>query len=174
MKIALATLSARFALSALLVAPFAQAQSSVPATQVNVAAVNTSRLVSESRLAKEAGAKIIAEFSKREKAIADKMSLFRAASDKFNTEGGALNDRERTTRARELMEMEKDVQHLQAEFRDDLRQRQNEERSAIAQKAFTILTEIARQEHIDVVVQDPFWFSPRIDITDKILKQLDK
>jgi outer membrane protein len=33
---------------------------------------------------------------------------------------------------------------------------------------------VAEQEHLDVVLQEAIWASPRIDITDKILKLLDK
>lgn len=157
-----------------LLAPPARAQATQAPGQLSVAAVNTSRLVTESRLARVAGAKIVEEFSRREKAIAERIAQYRAASQKFDAEAAALSERERTVRGRELLEMDKDVQRLQAEFREDLRQRQNEERAAIAQKAFSILVEIARQEQIDIVLQDPFWFSPRIDLTDKILKQLDK
>ena len=36
---------------------------------------------------------------------------------------------ERTRRARELFDMEKDVQRMQREFREDLMQRKNEERA---------------------------------------------
>jgi outer membrane protein len=33
---------------------------------------------------------------------------------------------------------------------------------------------VAEQEHLDVVLQEAIWTSPRIDITDRILKLLDK
>jgi outer membrane protein len=173
LKIAVAPLAARFGLLALCAAPLAQAQEAV-APGLTVAAVNTTRLVTESRLAKAAGAKIVEEFSRREKGINEKMAAFRAASAKFQAEAAQMSDRERLAAGRELAEMEKDVQRKQAEFSEDLRQRQNEERAIIAQKAFTVLVEIGKREHIDVVLQDPFWYSPRIDITDKILQQLDK
>ncbi|WP_141069803.1 OmpH family outer membrane protein, partial [Campylobacter coli] len=70
----------------------------------------------------------------------------------------------------ELLDMEKDVQRMQREFNEDLIQRKNEERTAIAQKAFKLIEQVAEQEHLDVVLQESVWTSPRIDITDKILK----
>ena len=33
---------------------------------------------------------------------------------------------------------------------------------------------MARVEGFDIVLQDALWASPRIDITDKVLKALDK
>jgi outer membrane protein len=70
--------------------------------------------------------------------------------------------------------MEKDVQRMQREFNEDLFQRKNEERAAIAQRASKLIEQVAEQEHLDVVLQESVWTSPRIDITDKILKLLDK
>ena len=75
---------------------------------------------------------------------------------------------------REVAELEKDVQRTQREFDEDLLQRKSEERAAIAQKAFKLIEQIAEQEHLDVVLQESAWSSPRIDITDKVIKLLDK
>ncbi|HEX8614975.1 MAG TPA: OmpH family outer membrane protein, partial [Telluria sp.] len=57
---------------------------------------------------------------------------------------------------------------------EDLMQRKSEERAAIASKAYKLIEQIAEQEKLDIVLQESAWTSPRIDITDKILKQLDK
>ena len=53
-------------------------------------------------------------------------------------------------------------------------ERKSEERANIAQKAYKLIEQIAEQEHLDVVLQESAWTSPRIDITDKIIKLLDK
>jgi outer membrane protein len=63
---------------------------------------------------------------------------------------------------------------MQREYNEDLFQRKNEERAAIAQKAYKLIEQVAEQEHLDVVLQEAVWTSPRIDITDRILKLLDK
>jgi outer membrane protein len=168
-----ASLPARLALLVLCACPPAMAQQQ-PLPGTNFAAVSTVRLMTESRLAKEAGAKIVAEFSVREKAIQERVSQFRNLTRKFEVEAADMGERERTTRTRELIDMEQELQRSQAEFREDLRARQNEERTIIAQKAYKAIAEIEKAEHIDVVLQNPLWFSPRVDITDKILKQLDK
>ena len=97
-----------------------------------------------------------------------------AAAARHVLDSAGLNDVERSRRARELLNMEKDVQRKQREYREDLMQRKNEERANIAQKAYKIIEQIAAQEQLDVVIYEAGWFNPRIDITDKILKQLDK
>lgn len=158
------------ALCAAALAP-AQAQTSSPS---RIGFVFTERLMTESKMAKAADAKIQAEFSKRQKANEEMVAKFKQMSEKFDADAPRLTDLERTRRARELFDMEKDVQRTQREYQEDLLQRTNEERAAIARKAYKLIEQIAEQEHLDVVLQESAWVSPRVDITDKILKLLDK
>ncbi len=132
------------------------------------------RLMIDSKMAKAADAKIEAEFSKRQKTLQDQISHFKAMSDKFDGEAPTLAESDRIRRARELLDIEKDVQRAQREFREDLIQRKSEERDNIGVKAKKIIEQIAEQEQLDVVLQDAVWFSSRIDVTEKVLKALDK
>jgi outer membrane protein len=149
----------------------AQAQNNAPS---RIGFVFTERLMTESKLAKTADARIEAEFSKRQKAIKDMLARLKSMSEKFDADSANLVEPERTKRYREVAELEKDVQRTQREFNEDLLQRKSEERANIAQKAYKLIELIAEQEHLDVVLQESAWSSPRIDITDKIIKLLDK
>lgn len=157
-------------LAALCAAPLAQAQNAPS----RIGFVFTERLMTESKMAKAADAKIQAEFSKRQKTNEEMVTKFKQMSEKFDADAPRLTDIERTRRARELFDMEKDVQRMNREFQEDLMQRKSEERAAIATKAFKLIEQIAEQEKLDAVLQEAAWSSPRIDITDKILKLLDK
>jgi outer membrane protein len=172
LKTAFTSLSKQLFLLALCVVSMAQAQAQMMGSRV--AYVATERLMTESKLAKQADAKIEAEFSKRDKSINEQIATVRALSEKFEQEAAKLSELDRTRRTRELIDMEKDVQRKQREFREDLMQRKNEERANIAQKAYKIIEMIAEQDKLDLVVYEAGWYNPRIDITDKILKQLDK
>lgn len=149
----------------------AQAQTAVPG---RIGFVYTERLMTESKLAKAADAKLQAEFSKRQKQLDDTVLKYKQSREKFDNEAPKLSDMDRTRRTRELLDMEKDVQRMQREYNEDLFQRKNEERAAIAQRAYKLIEQVAEQEHLDVVLQEAVWSSPRIDITDRILKLLDK
>lgn len=165
-----ASLPKLLVLAALCAWPLAQAQNAPS----RIGFVFTERLMTESKLAKAADAKIEAEFSRRQKAIKDMVSRLKSLSEKFDADNASLVDPERTKRYREVAELEKDVQRTQREFNEDLLQRKSEERANIAQKAYKLIEQIAEQEHLDVVLQESAWSSPRIDITDKIIKLLDK
>ena len=167
MNTATASLPKLLAMLALCLCSTAQAQS-------RIGFVYTERLMTESKLAKAADAKIEAEFSKRQKAIQETISRFKSMSEKFDVESERLAEPELTKRRRELIDMEKDVQRTQREFREDLIQRKSEERAAIAARAYKLVEQIAEQERIDIVLQESIWVSPRIDLTDKVLKALDK
>jgi outer membrane protein len=155
----------------------AQSQAGAAATQSvsgRIGYVFTERLMAESKLAKAADARIQAEFVKRQKLVDDMVGRFKSSREKFDEDAPKLADIERTRRTRELLDMEKDLQRMQREYNEDLFQRKNEERAAISQKAYRLIEQVAEQDHLDVVLESAVWASPRIDITDKVLKLLDK
>ena len=170
LKTLTASWSKQFVLLALCACSLAQAQNAPS----RIGFVYTERLMTESKLAKAADAKIEAEFSKRQKAIQETIARFKSMSDKFDGEAARLAEPERTRRARELIDLDKDVQRTQREFREDLIQRKSEERATIAAKAYKLLEQIAEQEKLDIILQESIWVSSRIDLTDKVIKLLDK
>lgn len=140
-----------------------------------VAFVATERLYTDSKLAKAADVRITAEFSGRDKANQEMLGRLKKLSEKFELDAAALTDVDRTRRVREVLDLEKEVQRKQLAFRDDLVHRRSEERARIADKAAVLIGQVAQQEKIDIVlIRDVLWTRPANDITDKIIKQLDK
>ncbi len=172
LKNVIASLPRNLVLAAVCAGAMASAQAQNTPSRIGF--VYTERLMTESKLAKVADEKIQGEFSKRQKQVDEMIKRYKSSREKFDEDAPKLNDADRVRRTRELLDMEKDVQRMQREFNEDLIQRKNEERTAIAQKAFKLIEQVAEQEHLDVVLQESVWTSPRIDITDKILKLLDK
>ncbi|MDC8759943.1 OmpH family outer membrane protein [Janthinobacterium fluminis] len=172
MKTATATLPKYLAALALCWCSLAPVQAQ--AQESKIAWLSSERLYHESKLAKLASEKLAEEFKAREKAVQELGARFKVASDKLEKELPGLNESERAKRQREYFELDKELQRRQREFREDLSQRTNEERAAIAEKANAIVQKMALAEGYDVVLQDALWFNPRIDITDRVLKALDK
>jgi outer membrane protein len=67
----------------------------------------------------------------------------------------------------------KDFQRKQREFREDLNQRRNEELAAVIERANKVIKQIAEQEKYDLILQEAVFASPRVDITDKVLRALN-
>ncbi len=140
-----------------------------------VAYVAPERLYSETKQAKAADARIAAEFSGRAKANAEMVARLRKLSEQYDADEAALSEPERTRRRRELLDLDKEARRKEIAYRDDLQQRKNEERELITAKAHALIGRFAEQEKIDVVLfRDVLWARPGVDITDNIIKQLDK
>jgi outer membrane protein len=84
-----------------------------------------------------------------------------------------MSETQRRNREREFGEMNREFQRNQREFREDLNQRRNEELAQVVEQANRVINQIAEQEKYDLILQDAVYRSPRIDITDKVIKALE-
>ncbi len=144
------------------------------AQELKIGFVSTERIFRDAAPAKAATAKLEQEFSKREKDIQELAARLKSAAEKLDKDAPVLPDAERGKRQRELAEMDKDFQRRQREFREDLNQRRNEELAIVLEKANKVIKQLAEAEKYDIVFQEAVYFSPRIDITEKVLKALNK
>ncbi|MFN3565125.1 MAG: OmpH family outer membrane protein [Burkholderiaceae bacterium] len=163
LKLASAFLPAALALAA----PAAQAQ------ELKLGYVNSERILRDSAPARAAAQKLETEFAKRDRELQDMGQKLKAAAERFEKDAPVLAEAERAKRQRELAEMDRELQRRQREFREDLNQRRNEELQALLDRAQRIVRQIAEQEKFDLIVQDAVFFSPRVDITDKVLRALN-
>ena len=144
------------------------------AQETKIGFVNTERILREAPPAKSAQVKIEQEFSKREKELQEISARIKAMSEKLDKESAVLNDTERQRRQRELSDLDKEFQRKQREFREDLNQRRNEEVANVLERTNKVIKQIAEAEKFDIILQDAVTVNPRIDITDKVLKALQK
>ena len=79
---------------------------------------------------------------------------------------------ERKAKERDLANLNREFQRQSREFREDLNLRRNEELGAIQEKARKAILEIARAEKFDLIVEQAVYFNPKIDITDRVMKEL--
>ncbi|MDY7548844.1 OmpH family outer membrane protein [Glaciimonas sp. CA11.2] len=139
-----------------------------------IAFVSNERIFREAAPAKAADAKIQAEFSKRDKDLQDLAARLKGMSDKLDKDSATIPESERLKRQRELADLDKDFQRKQREFREDLNQRRNEELAIVLERTNKVIKQIADAENYDIVFQDAVYANKRIDITDKVLKALNK
>lgn len=160
----------RMVLLAALMFPFAQLQAQ-DASKVGF--VSTERIFREAAPAKAAQAKIEQEFSRREKELQEMAGKLKSMSDKLDKDATVLTESDRVKRQRDLADLDKDFQRKQREFREDLNQRRNEELAIVLERTNKVIKQIAEAEKYDIVFQEAVYASPRIDITDKVLKALN-
>ncbi|KAA0217904.1 MAG: OmpH family outer membrane protein [Lautropia sp.] len=134
--------------------------------------VNTERILRDAAPAKAAQQKLEQEFSRRDKELQELAARLKSLGEKLDRDAAITTDSERQRRQREIAEVEKEYQRKQREFREDLNQRRNEELSQVIDKANRVIKQIAEQEKYDLILQEAVFASPRIDITDKVLRAL--
>lgn len=160
----------RLLVASMFLLPLAQAQ----AQEAKIGFVNTERIFREAAPAKSAQAKIEQEFAKRDKELQDMGARIKAAADKLDKDAPILSESDRSRRQRELADMDKDFQRRQREFREDLNQRRNDELSAVLERTNKVIKQIAEAEKYDIIFQEAVFASPRIDVTDKVIRALNK
>ncbi|WAW11272.1 OmpH family outer membrane protein [Oxalobacter vibrioformis] len=142
------------------------------AQEVKIGFVNSERIMRESAPAKSASAKLEAEFSKREKELRDMQNRLKAMSDKLEKDMPVLAESDRIKRQRELADYGQDFQSKNRRYREDLMQRRNEEFAAVLDRINKVINNIAQSEKYDLIVQDAVYFSPKVDLTEKVLRAL--
>jgi len=131
------------------------------------------RVLRDAAPAKAAQAKLEAEFSKREKDLNELASKLKAASDRLDKDAPTLGEAERTRRQRELVDQDRDLQRRRREFQEDLSQRKNEELATVVERTNRVIKQIFETEKYDLILQEAVFWSPRVDITDKVIKALN-
>ena len=160
----------RFWLAVCSIAALAPAVHAQEATKIGY--VNTERILRDAAPAKAAQQKLEQEFSKRDKELQEMAARLRSLNERLERDAAVINDSERGRRQREFTELDKEFQRKQREFREDLNQRRNEELAQVVEKANKVIRQIAEQEKYDFILQEAVFASPRVDITEKVLRSL--
>ena len=145
----------------------------VSAQELKIGYVNSDRVLRDAIPAKAAQAKLEAEFSKREKDLNDLAQRLKAASDRLDKESPTLSETERVRRQRELVDQDRELQRKRREFQEDLSQRKNEELGAVVERTNRVIKQIFETEKYDLILQEAVFWSPKVDITDKVIKALN-
>ena len=145
----------------------------IQAQELRIGYVSGERVLRESVPAKAAQAKLEAEFSKREKDMADIAARLKATSEKLEKDAPTLSEAERGRRQRDLVEQDREFQRKRREFQEDLNQRKNEELGAVIERANKAIKQIFDTEKYDLILQDATFVSSRVDITEKVIKALN-
>jgi outer membrane protein len=151
----------------------AQTSSTAAPLQIKIGFVNTERILRDAVPAVRAQKKIEAEFKKRDDDLAKLAEQLKRMQDDLDKNSVTMGETQRRNKEREFGDLNREFQRRQREFREDLNQRRNEELASVVEHANRVIKQIAEQEKYDLVVQDVVYFSPRIDITDKVIKALE-
>jgi outer membrane protein len=140
--------------------------------EMKIGFVDTDRVFREAAPAVKAQKKLEKEFASREQELQKLAKQARDLQTKLEKDGVTLSENDRRNKERDLANLNREFQRQQREFREDLNLRRNEELAAVQEKANKVIASIAESEKYDLILQEAVYRSPRIDITDKVLKAL--
>lgn len=135
--------------------------------------VNTERVLRDAVPAQRAQKKIETEFQKRDQELVRLGEQLKKMQDDLEKNGVTMSEAQRKTKERDFNELNTQFQRKQREFREDLNQRRNEELAQVVEQANRVIRQVAEAEKYDIIFQDAVYASPRIDITDKVIKALE-
>lgn len=142
------------------------------ANELKIGFVSTERVFREAAPAVKALKKIEKEFAGRDAEIQKLIKQARDLQVLLEKEAMTMGESERREKEQELARMNRDLQRMQREFREDLNLRKNEELATVLERANKVIQQIAESEKFDLILQEAVYRSPRIDITDKVIKAL--
>lgn len=144
----------------------------VQAAELKIGFIDADRINRESVPAERATKKLEKEFAPREQELRKMEQQIKSLQGQLEKDGLTMSESDRRNKEQELGRQTREFQRLQREFREDLNLRRNEELAALFERANKVIKQIAESEKFDLILQEAVYRSPRIDITEKILKAL--
>ncbi len=135
--------------------------------------INTQRVMTESAVAKRVQRDIESEFRARDAELQRLGQRLQAARADLEKNAVTLSETDRRARERDVNELAREFERKQREFGDDLQSRRNEAMGQVIGKANGVIRRIAERDKMDIILQDAVYADPRIDITEKVIKELD-
>lgn len=146
----------------------------VMAAEIKIGFVNTERVFREAAPAMKAQKKLEKEFAARDQDLQKMAKQAKDIQTYLEKEGVTISEADRRNKERDLANLNRDIQRSQREFREDLNLRRNEELSSVQESANRAIRAIADSEKFDLILQEAVYASPKIDMTERVLKALSE
>jgi outer membrane protein len=140
--------------------------------ETKIGFVNGQKVINESPQAAKAKKKLEKEFEKRDQELQKLAKQLQGMQENLEKNGVTMSEADRRNKEREFNDLNRDFQRKQREFREDLNLRQNEEMAGIYERVNKVIKQVAEAEKYDLIIQEGVYVSPKLDITDKVIKAL--
>ena len=136
--------------------------------------VNPFRIENESPMAKRLIEEIRKEFEPRERQLAQLQQQGAALGVELQDESKKTAGLERQTKDKRFADLAQQFEQQRRSFAEDLEQRKNEAHAQLIQVASAAIKKIAESEQYDLILQQAVYGSPQVDITDRVLAEMEK
>lgn len=142
------------------------------AAEIKIGFIDAERINRESAPAELASKRLEKEFAPRAQDLQRRESQIKTLQGQLEKDSMTMSESDRRSKEQELARLSLDFQRLQREYREDLNLRRNQELQTLFERANRVIKQIAEAEKFDLILQEAVYRSPRIDITERVLKAL--
>ncbi len=139
--------------------------------------IDLHRLVNESKMGQAAREDLRKMRQDRETILAGKLREINELKEYVQKEGDKIPLEEKQDKIEELKKLYKAYQRLLADAKEDISTEDRQLVSIILTKANDVVRKVAKQENYSIILKDPDaigYLDPAVDITDLVLKELNK
>lgn len=165
MKMLKSVLAAAVAASLMAAAPaFAQTQ--------KIAAIRSNDLVQQSPQFKASQDKMRQEFERRATELEAEAKKLGEDIKNFQKEAELLSAADRARKEKDLNTRKIDFEYKSRQFQEERTNRERQLFTDMMAKIKTVIEQVAKETGVAVVIENPVYAEPGIDITDTVLKRL--
>ena len=144
----------------------------IQAAELKVGFIDAERINRESAPAEAATKRLEKEFAPRAQELQRREGQIKALQGQLEKDAVTMSETDRRAKEQELSRMSLDFQRMQRSYSEDLNLRRNQELQTLFERANRVIKGIAEAEKFDLILQEAVYRSPRLDITDRVLKAL--
>ncbi|MFZ1538199.1 MAG: OmpH family outer membrane protein [Chromatiaceae bacterium] len=139
-----------------------------------IGVIDPDRIVERSPQYEQARNELQQAVSDREKKLREQQEELTALQARLDRDAALMSTEEAQRLTNDIRNRDRKLKYAQGEAREDLTLRQNEMRTKLGKQVEEVVTELAKQRGIDLIVsgKDVFYFSERIDISDEVVERM--
>lgn len=146
--------------------------SGVASAELKIITIRGGDLVQASPVFKTGQAQIKTEFEKRKADLEAEARKLGDDAKKFQREADVMSSEARAKAEKELGTRKVDFEYKQRQFGEDFQKRDRELSEKLMNNIKEVVIQIAKEQGADIVLQDPVYAAPGIDVTDQVIKRL--
>ena len=147
--------------------------SAIASAESKIGFVNMAQIMEKSPQAFAARKALEEEFSSRDKKLTAVRDEILKLEETLKQDGAIMSDSRRGDLEKEILNKKRKYNSQQDELREDFNIRRNEELGKLQKSVHKVIIEVANEANYDLVVTQPVLFaSSRIDMTERVLQEL--
>jgi outer membrane protein len=144
------------------------------ASAVEIGTVRAQEVVQQSPQYEQAEQRMRSDFEERASTLQAEARQLQSEIETFQKEADLMAADAREQKEQELTTRQRDFQLKQQQFREDVSNRERELFEGLMGEVRGIIEKVARDKGLDLIVSDPVYAKPSMDLTDEVLRRLSK